>query len=189
MIPVTAEDVRGEYDVDIDAQIFDDRMQDPVRLKLIIDAMAPVLQNPQVLLMTGLNPVEMMKRYLQAIGEKNIEKLQPVSDTPDPPDAENESMMNGNAVNVHPLDDDLEHLQSHLQAQLEAPAERHILFEMHVKKHSEMMQMKQELMQQQAGMQGGGAGGSGGPGIEAPSRRSTPNLGEMQARSQQVTNQ
>jgi hypothetical protein len=147
-----------------------------------------MLQNPQVLLMTGLNPVEMMRRYLQAIGEKNIEKLQPVSATPKEPNSENEAMLNGNAVNVHPLDDDITHLQSHMQAQLEAPVERHILFEMHIKKHSEMMQMKQELIQQQAGV-GGGTGGNGGPGIEAPSRRSTPNLGEQQARSQQVVNQ
>jgi hypothetical protein len=188
MLPVTPEDVRGEYDIDIDAQIFDDRMQDPVRLKLIVDAMAPMLQNPQVMLMTGINPVEMMKRYLQAIGERNIEKLQPISATPVDADTENQVMANGNAVEVHPLDDDIEHLQSHLQAQLETPVERHILFEEHIKKHSEMMQLKQQLIQQQAGG-GGGSAGNGGAGIEAPSRRSTPNLGEQSARAQQVTNQ
>ncbi len=184
MLSVTPEDVRQELDVDIAAEIFDDRMQDPVRLKLILDAMTPFMQTPDLMKLAGINPIEMMKRYLQAIGEKDFEKLQPVAREPVGADIENKLMETGQKVNVHPLDDDQTHMQAHIAAQDLVEDRLHVLFQSHLTEHAKMLEAKIQMMQQQAQ-----AAAQEAAGPESPSRRSTPNAGEQQARTMQVANQ
>jgi hypothetical protein len=189
MIPVTAEDLRAELDIDIDAEIFDDRTGDPVRQKLILDAMAPILQAPQLALLTQMDLSEIMRRYLKAIGEIDIDKIMPAKAKPKDPMMENMLMATGQEVNTHPIDDDMSHIDIHIQFQQaqEPGSGPFMLAEQHVKAHAEMLQVKQQLAQQRDQDLLGAALG-GGNGSEAPSRRSTPNAGEQNARTQQVIN-
>lgn len=184
MIQVTPQDVRAELDVDINAEIFDDRHRDPVRLKVVTDAMAPFLQNLDLMQVTGVNPVEAMRRYLRAIGERDLDKLQPMASEPVDPNIENQLMFEGQRVNVHPMDDDQQHLQTHVEGQRAVMPGKAVLFQMHIKDHTEQMQAKIDLSQQQAAQ----AEEDAMAGPEAPSRRTTPTAGSQQARTMQVKN-
>lgn len=192
MIPVTVEDLRAELDIDIDAEIFDDRTHDPVRQKLILDAMTPFFQAPQLAIAAKVDIVELLRRYLRAIGEKDIEKILPATAKPKDPTLENLLMANGQEVHVHPADDHFTHIDLHTQFNLSQPegSGPRMLSDQHLKEHSEMIAVIQAMEQQRTKqLLGAAAGGGNGTGTEAPSRRSTPNAGEQQARSQQVTNQ
>lgn len=190
MAPVTPQDVQAELDVDIDAEVFDDRLTDPVRQKLVIDAMSPFFQSPELVMGSQMNVVELIRRYLRAIGERDLDKILPASSKPKNPEDENRAMLEGIEVEVHPMDDDAGHLASHAQAMQEAPPHRQIYFEQHMKKHTEMLQLKMQLAEQAKNAPfGGNNGGNQGGGVEAPSRRSSPNAGEQAARTQQVSNQ
>ena len=191
MATVTPQDVQAELDVDIDAEIYDDRLTDPVRQKLVIDAMSPFFNSPELVQLGGVNIVELLRRYLRAIGERDTDKILPNASKPKDPEIENRAMIEGLDVETHPMDDDATHLAAHAQAQAEAPPERHIYFEKHMKKHTEMLQLKMQLAEQaqNAPFGGNGRGANQGGGIEAPSRRTSPNAGEQAARTQQVSNQ
>jgi len=76
------------------------------------------------------------------------------------PQLENEALEHGMDMNVHPTDNDQQHMQAHMQAlQMGDP---HGTIRAHLQKHQVQMMMK---TQAQAQMQGGGppAGGGGGP--------------------------
>lgn len=169
MALVTPADVRKELDVDIDAEIMEDRAADPVRMKIVTDAMAPLL-NPQLMMVAGLNPVEMIKEYLRAVGVKNTDKLQPVSAKPKDPEVENLAMSEGMRMEPHPLDDDEAHMRTHIQGQGAAPEGVHIIFQEHIRKHMENLQLKQQAMVQQVAQaaQGPTTGAN-----ESPSRTSS----------------
>lgn len=90
------------------------------------------------------------------------------------PEGENEMMSDGFEVPIHPLDDDNQHLPSHMRDMQEG-GDPHGTKRVHVQMHlrqkqakaqaAAMMQMRQ-MMQQQGGGQSGG--GQGGPGMPQP---------------------
>lgn len=178
MIHLSPSDVQKEYDVDIDAEIFDNRVGDPVRMKIVTDAMAP-LMNPEIAMAFGFNLVELGKKYLRAVGEKDLDKLQPAGADPKDPEIENQVMLEGMTVEPHPHDDDIQHLESHIEAQKAAPQGRHIVFQDHIRKHAQNLEMKMRLTQEQQA--GGGPVNTGAN--DAPSRNSAASdNGNMQAR-------
>ena len=73
------------------------------------------------------------------------------------PMAENEMLEHGFDLNVHPADNDPQHLQAHMQAlQMGDP---HGTIRAHIQKHQVQMTMKTQAQQQQ--QMGGGGGGDG----------------------------
>jgi len=96
------------------------------------------------------------------------------------PDMENEMIFNGQDVNVHPNDDDPEHLKSHMAAAAKNGDPRG-LYQFHIMRHMNQLQTKRQTQQgqeQQKGMPGspGGASPTGGP---APGVGGTPKPGAM----------
>lgn len=90
------------------------------------------------------------------------------------PDLENDMLLNGMEIPVHPLDNDPEHLQGHQQA-AQATGDPHGTIRVHQKAHLQSMQMKNAASMQGAMAQqgipppGGGAGGpTGAPGAPQP---------------------
>jgi hypothetical protein len=80
---------------------------------------------------------------------------------------ENELMADGHSMPVHPLDQDVEHLKSHMQAQ--KMGDPHGTIRAHVALHLTQMQTKAMAMQaQQAQQQGQPGGAPGGPGRPQP---------------------
>jgi hypothetical protein len=87
-----------------------------------------------------------------------------------PPDEENEMLLEGFDVHVHPLDQDAEHLKSHMPA-LQQTGDPHGTIRAHIQAHIMSMQMKNMAsMQRQQAQSGGGPqpGGGGGPGQPKP---------------------
>jgi hypothetical protein len=78
-----------------------------------------------------------------------------------PPDLENEMMEHGHVVETHQADDDLAHLQAHMQGMMASGGDPHGTFHDHIAKHQQQMQKKQAAMMQQQMAQGGGGGGKG----------------------------
>ncbi len=80
-----------------------------------------------------------------------------------PPDLENQIMAGGMSAEVHPGDNDVEHLKSHMQALQgvnDPGGPAYAALTMHIQKTQAQMMAKQQAQQQQ--MQGG-QGGGGGP--------------------------
>jgi hypothetical protein len=85
------------------------------------------------------------------------------------PEIENELMGDGHSMPVHPLDQDVEHLKSHMQDK-QMNGDPHGTKQAHIGLHLQQMQTKAMAMQQQQMQQGGGGGGPapGGPGRPQP---------------------
>ncbi len=66
-----------------------------------------------------------------------------------PPDLENEMMAEGFTVDPHPLDNDVEHLKSHMQA-LQQTGDPHGTIRVHIQATQQAMQMKQQASMQRA---------------------------------------
>ena len=82
-----------------------------------------------------------------------------------PPDVENEWMVeHGLNLAIHPMDEDLQHMQEHAKA-LQETGDPLGVIRAHMARHQMQMQMKQQQMlaQKMAMMMGGGQGGPGGP--------------------------
>ena len=85
-----------------------------------------------------------------------------------PPDEENAMLSEGFEVHVHPLDQDIEHLKSHMQA-FQQTGDPHQTIQVHIRAHLQSMQMKNAAaMQQQMAQRGGGQPPGGGPGQPQP---------------------
>ena len=92
------------------------------------------------------------------------------------PDIENEILMNGMPVGVHPMDDDIQHIQAHMQAMQQAGGDPTGNFKQHIMLHQQQMQKKQmaAMMQQQQMLEGpqqqqqGGGGPRPGAVSQAP---------------------
>jgi hypothetical protein len=82
------------------------------------------------------------------------------------PMLENEMLEHGHIVKVNPADDDMGHIQAHMQAQAETQ-DPHGTIREHIAAHLKQVQEKQMAMQQQAMKQGGlpGSPGGAGPGV------------------------
>jgi hypothetical protein len=82
-----------------------------------------------------------------------------------PPELENEMLEHGHMVDVHEADDDIAHMQSHVQA-LTATGDLHGTIRDHLAKHQQQMQKKADAAMQQQMAQGGlpGTPGGAGPG-------------------------
>lgn len=80
-----------------------------------------------------------------------------------PPEMENQLLMQGMDVEVHPTDEDPQHLEAHMQ--LLQGGDEHGVIRAHIMKHQQQMQMKVQAQAQ--AMQGGPGGGGGGEGPQA----------------------
>jgi hypothetical protein len=82
-----------------------------------------------------------------------------------PPDFENEMLEHGFPLEVHPMDDDIQHAQTHMQGMQQAGGDPHGTFRQHLMKHQAQMQAKaaQQQQQMQPGLPGS-PGGGGQPG-------------------------
>jgi hypothetical protein len=70
---------------------------------------------------------------------------------------ENQMLEQGLDLLVHPLDNDNEHMQAHAQAMQAIGDDPYGVFRIHLQRHQQQMQVKQQAqLMQQAGMQGGG---------------------------------
>ena len=95
-----------------------------------------------------------------------------------PPDLEDQMMAEGFTVDPHPLDNDVEHLKSHMQA-LQQTGDPHGTIRVHIQATQQAMQMKQQASMQRAlAQQGmkppGQPGAPGGGGAGAPQPGATP---------------
>ncbi len=79
------------------------------------------------------------------------------------PQLENEILAAGEHMQVHPLDQDVPHLQSHMQA-IQGTGDPHGTIQQHIAAHLQSMQMKNMAAMQQAQAQGGGQPGPPGGG-------------------------
>lgn len=77
------------------------------------------------------------------------------------PEMENELLEQGHIVKVNEADDDMTHLQVHMQAQ-QATMDPHGTIREHIAMHLKQAEKKTMMAQQQAMKQGGGGGGGGG---------------------------
>lgn len=185
MIPITAEQLQVMRDIDVDAEIFQDRTSDPVRMKLILDALNPLIQSPALASLAGADFIEIFRQYLRAIGIRDTDRIQPVGAKPRDPQSENIAILDGAELEPHPLDDDVQHIALHIQAQEAAPQGIQIRFQEHIGKHQRNFEQKQRLFAERQQLAAETAAGTGG-GAEAPSRQST---SQTQASQQSRINQ
>lgn len=91
------------------------------------------------------------------------------------PDQENELLLMGEDLYVSPLDNDVKHLQSH-QSAMSQSGDPHGTFRVHVQRHLQSMQLKQQsAAHQQLAQQGAqGVPGGAGPGVAGTPRGGMP---------------
>lgn len=168
---------RDDLQVDVDVEPGEDRDRDPVRLRIVTDAMSLLIQSPEVAALAGVDLIELFRRYFKAIGVRNLDRLQPVGARPESPEDENAAMAQGHRVEVHPLDDDPAHIQRHLIAQNAADEQVQRIFQEHIQKHQQQLLLKVRSQ--------GQAAGNGASGI-IQERGATGAPGGEQARTQQA---
>jgi hypothetical protein len=102
--------------------------------------------------------------------------FKPLTDPSVDPMTENDMMEHGFVVNVHPSDNDQEHMQAHIQV-MQASGDPHGTFRKHLMEHQvQMMSKAQDVQKQQ---QGGGPpqqGSGGGNGGQAPASGAQPGM-------------
>lgn len=106
------------------------------------------------------------------VGPKVFEKIKEISTDPW---VENELLIHGFEVELAPSDDDLEHIQVHMQV-VENHADVHGKAQIHIQKHQQQMQAKMvaQMQQQQPGGPGQGAGPKPGAQVAAPRQNKQP---------------
>jgi hypothetical protein len=187
IVTVTPEDLKTELEIDLNAEMAETRGEDPVRLKITADAMAPFLDQA-LAQAAGIDLVAFAREYLRNAGVKNVDDLQPGSREPTDPEDENIILAEGIQVEPHPLDDDQEHILQHIAIQDGLPPTRQAVLQEHIQLHLRNLQLKQQAIQQRnADLSAQGAATTGAN--EAPSRTSAASdNGNTQARSLQATN-
>ena len=83
------------------------------------------------------------------------------------PETENEMLLSGIPVHVHPADDDAEHLQAHAQVASQDPSG---YAQVHIQMHQSQMQAKNMQKAQQAAKGNQGVPGGAGPGVAGTPR-------------------